>query len=355
MRMLNVLLVMVAISGLLLAGCSAPATPVPAATTAPATVPTAPGVSSPTAASLTPVTVAMGFVPNVQFAPFYVAMEKGYFADEGLDVTLDYGMENDIVQLVGTGKLQFAVASGDQVLLARAKELPVVYVATWYKRFPTALASLTLDVSNPKSVEGHTVGLPGLFGANYIGWLALAQAAGIDQDKVKLESIGFNQVPVLVEKRVDAIVVYANNEPIQLEAQGYKDVKVADVSDYIDLVANGLITNETTMKEHPELVQGVVRGFLRGLQETIDHPDEAFDLVVKQYVPEAGGENVAIQRQVLEKTLEYWRANPLGESDPAAWKTSHDFMREAGLLDSDLDVSAAFTNRFVETAATRRN
>ncbi|HBY96575.1 MAG TPA: hypothetical protein DEP84_21970 [Chloroflexi bacterium] len=297
---------------------------------------------------MTPVTVAMGFVPNVQFAPFYVAISKGYFADEGLDVTLDYGMENDIVQLVGTNKLQFAVASGDQILLARAKGLPVVYVATWYKRFPTALASLTLDLSNPKNVEGHTVGLPGLFGANYVGWLALAQAAGIDQDKVKLESIGFNQVPVLVEKRVDAIVVYANNEPLQLEAQGYKDISVADVSKYIDLVANGLITNEATIQEQPELVQGVVRGFLRGLQETIDHPDEAFDLVVAQYVPEAGGENAALQRRVLAKTIEYWRANPLGRSDPAAWQTSHDFMRKAGLLDQDVDVAKVFTNRFVE-------
>lgn len=339
MHVLKILLVMTVLSALVLGGCSA-ATPAPTAALA-------------TEQALIPVTVAMGFVPNVQFAPFYVAMSKGYFAEEGLDVTLDYGMENDIVQLVGTDKLQFAVASGDQVLLARAKGLPVVYVATWYKRFPTALASLTLDLSDPKNVEGKTVGLPGLFGANYIGWLALAQAAGIDQNKVKLESIGFNQVPVLVEKRVDAIVVYANNEPLQLEAQGYENVSVADVSKYIDLVANGVITNERTIQEHPEQVEGLVRGFLRGLQETIDHPDEAFDLVVQQYVPEAGGENAAVQRRVLDKTLEYWRANPLGHSDPAAWQTSHDFMRKAQLLDQDVDVSAAFTNRFVEAAAGR--
>jgi NitT/TauT family transport system substrate-binding protein len=339
------------VAGLILAGCGTGATPSPTVAEQEPVVETVAPQSADEAepaASPSEVTIAMAFVPNVQFAPVYVAIEKGYFAEEGVDVTLDYGMENDVVQLVGTNKVEFAVASGDQVLLARSQGVPVVYVTTWYRRFPVALASLTLDLSDPKNVEGHTVGLPGLFGASYIGWLALAQAAGIDQDQVKLESIGFNQAPVLVEGRVDAIVVYGNNEPIQLRAEGYENLSVAEVSDYIDLVANGLITNEQTVQEHPEVVQAVVRAFLRGLQETIERPDEAFDLVVSKYVPEAGGENAEVQRQVLDKTIEYWRSDVLGRSDPDAWQTSHDFMREAGLLDRDVDVEAAYTNRFIE-------
>ncbi|HYN87720.1 MAG TPA: ABC transporter substrate-binding protein [Ardenticatenaceae bacterium] len=331
MRMRRLWLAGIVIGALLVSGCRGAG---PVASTPPT--------------ARTPVKVAMGFVPNVQFAPVYVAIARGYFAEEGLDVTLDYGMENDIVQLVGTNALQFAVASGDQVLLAREKGLPVVYVSTWFKRFPTALVSLALDLSDPRAVEGHSVGLPGLFGANYVGWLALAHAAGINTDEVRLESIGFNQVPVLVEGRVDAAMVYANNEPLQLAAQGHETISTAEVSDYINLVANGLITNETTIREQPELVQGMVRGLLRGLEETIARPEAAFDLVVAEFVPEAGGENAQIQRQVLEKTIEYWRTDSLGVTDPAAWQTSHDFMRTAGLLEQDVDINAAFTNRFVE-------
>lgn len=216
-------------------------------------------------------TLAMGFIPNVQFAPFYVATEKGYFAEEGIELTLDYGMENDLVELVAANELQFAIASGDQVLLGRAGERPIRYVANWYRRLPVAVTSIEHQIDDPKALEGKTVGLPGLFGANYVGWLALVEATGIDGDSIALEAIGFNQVPVLAEGQVDAVVVYATNEPLQLQSQGY-DVSTIYVADVIDLVANGLITNEETIQNNPELVQGMVRAILRGINDVLNDP-----------------------------------------------------------------------------------
>ena len=83
----------------------------------------------------------MGYIPNVQFAPWYVAVEKGYFTEAGFDLTFDYSFETDIVELVGANEIPFGVASAEQVLLARAQNIPVKFVITWFQGFPTAVVA----------------------------------------------------------------------------------------------------------------------------------------------------------------------------------------------------------------------
>jgi NitT/TauT family transport system substrate-binding protein len=294
------------------------------------------------------VTLAMGYIPNVQFAPFYVAVERGYFAEEGIDLTFDYGMESDLVQLLAANELQFAVASGEQVLLARSQGLPVRYVANWYRRFPVAVTSLEHDLSDPTVLEGKTVGLPGLYGANYIGWLALVQAANIDADAVTLEAIGFNQTPVLAEGRVDAAVVYATNEPLVLEAEGFTPSTI-NVADWIDLVANGLMTNETTIRDDPELVQGMVRAMVRGIRDTLADPDAAFEIVRdERWGAEINDENAELQRAILDATLPFWQNERVGVVPRSSWETTQNFMVEAGLLETPTNLDEVFTNQFAE-------
>jgi len=302
---------------------------------------------TPTAPALTKITLAMGYIPNVQFAPFYVAVEKGYFAQEGLAVEFDYGWETDILKLVGTGELQFAVASGDQVILARSQGLPVVYIFNWYRRFPVCVVSLAeTGVKGPEDLIGKVVGTPAMYGASYIGWRALVDAVGIDEKAVNLQAIGYTQVASLTERRVDAAICYAMNEPVQLREQGY-EINVIYVADYMDLVSNGLITNEQTIAEQPDLVAGLVRAFQRGLSYTIKHPDEAFEICLK-YVPEIGEENKPLQRAVLAESIEFWRGEALGRSDKAAWEASQSLIRQIGLIEAEVDVDRLFTNRFVE-------
>jgi NitT/TauT family transport system substrate-binding protein len=189
------------------------------------------------------------------------------------------------------------------------------------------------------------VGIPGLYGASYIGWQALLDAAGIDPAQVNLVSIGYTQVESLVSEQVDAAVVYAMNTPVQLEQEGYA-VQQLQVVDYIDFVSNGLITNEVTLAERPELVRGMVRALLRGLQDTLDDPDAAFD-ICRKHVPEIDDESAPLQRAVLEASLSFWRAEVLGRSDPAAWAASATFMRQIGLIDVDLDPDTLFSNDYL--------
>jgi len=296
------------------------------------------------------VTLAMGYIPNVQFAPFYVAVDRGYFAGEGIQVQFNYGWETDLLKLVGSDELQFAIASGDQVLLARSQGLPVVYVLNWYRRFPVCVVSLAeTGIHQPADLVGKRVGTPALYGASYIGWRALLEAAGIREADVQLISIGYTQVAALSEKQVDAALCYAMNEPVQMRQAG-RQVEVIYVADYVNLVSNGLITNEKTINQHPELVQGMVRATLRGLAYTLDHPDEAFEIALK-YVPEAASDAQTreVNRAILEESVAFWRAEAgqLGRSVEAEWQASQRVMEQMGLIPAGGDVAAMFTNRFI--------
>ena len=329
MKLKKLFLAILTLSLIALSGCSGGASPTPA--------PPAPP---------TKVTLAMGFIPNVQFAPFYVAVNQGYYADENLEIEFDYGMETDLLNLVGTDALHFAVASGDQVILARGQGLPVVYVMTYFQRFPVAVVSLEdVPLENPEDLIGRSVGIPGLWGASYIGWLALLDAAGIDEGDIELESIGYTQVASLTENQVDAAVVYAANEPVQLRQAGYEP-HIIYVADYMNLVSNGIITNDKTIAEQPQLVAGLVRAVLRGLRYTIEHPEEAFEICL-EYVPEAGGENRDTQLAVLQESIKFWQSDKLGYSDPSAWEMSQQFMLEAGLAETQTDPEKMFTNDFI--------
>src|SRR5262245_35803666 len=121
---------------LLLVACSGQG-PASVGPTAPAALPQ----PTATGAQQREITVAMPYIPNVQFAQFYLAAQKGYYAAEGLKVKFDYNFETDVVQRAAQGSVQFAMASGDSVLLARAQGLPIVTVATTSQRFATVFFS----------------------------------------------------------------------------------------------------------------------------------------------------------------------------------------------------------------------
>jgi len=296
--------------------------------------------------ALTKISLPMGYIPNVQFAPFYVALEKGYFKDAGIEIAFDYKFETDGVALVGANNIPFAVVSGEQVPLARAQGLPVVYVAAWYQKYPVAVVSKTSqNIQTPADLKGKKIGLPGLFGANYIGLDALLYSAGLTEKDVTLDSIGFNQVEALAADREQAASVYSANEPVQLKAQGYA-INELQVADYVKLASNGIITNEKTIAENPNLVRGFVKAFLRGLADTIANPDEAYTFSTK-YVDTLAGADQKVQKEILARSIDEWKTDHLGISDAQAWQNMNDTLMKMGSITKSLDVSKMFTNDFI--------
>ena len=290
--------------------------------------------------------VPMGYIPDPQYAPFYVAVDKGYFAEEGLELEFDYSFETDGMALVGANEVPFAIVGGDQVILARAQDLPVVYVMEWFQKYPIAIVSREeAGIETPQDMIGRTVGLPGFFGTSYVGYVGLLSANDITQDQVQATDVGFTQIEALLSDQAEAVVVFANNEPIQLENMG-ESINTLQVADYIDLVHNGIITNEETIANNPELVQSFVRALLRGLADTLADPDEAYE-ISKKYVEGLDDS----RRDVLQASLDFWRADTPGLTDAQSWERTQYLLIEMGLLDEPVaDLPQAFTNEFLPEA-----
>lgn len=304
------------------------------------------GMHATNAPEIRPVTLTLGYIPNIQFAPIYVALEKGYFTEAGFDVSLEYGNEADAVALVGAGEQTFVIASGEQVLLARAQGLPVTYVAAWYQQYPVGVAALQeTGIQVPENLAGASIGIPGLYGASYIGLRALLSAADLTESDVDLLTIGYNQVEALVTDQVEAAVIYVANEPVILRSEGYT-VDVVRVSDYLQLVANGLVTNDETIANDPDMVKAFIEALVQGIGDTISNPGEAYEISLN-YVENLAEADEAVQSEILAESIKLWQTDRIGYSEPAGWINMQNVLLDMGLLSEAQDLEKAFTNELL--------
>lgn len=338
------------------------------------------------------------FIPNIQFAPMYVTIEQGYFAEAGYEVTLEYLNEPDVIDLVAAGQARFAVASGEQVILANVRSRPVNFVYNWFQDYPVGIVtSVESGVTSMEDLKGKKIGIPGRFGASYTGLVALLNAANLTESEVELVEIGYNAPEALCTGQVDAASVYSNNEPVQIQQRAaagdcgtITDVTVIPVSEAGSFVSNGIITNNAMITDSPEQVQAFVSAFDQGLKDTINNPARAY-LLSAPYIetlpltPELEArlteladsqdlfledgptwEDVAASREELRTTLHeefddatllqfdillntiaMWDAEVPGFSDLTAWENMVNTLTTMGLLETDVNLDRIYTNEFV--------
>jgi NitT/TauT family transport system substrate-binding protein len=283
------------------------------------------------------VTLLLGFRPDVQFAPFYVAQQEGYYADAGLDVTIEHRQAPDVQRLVADGQAEFGVADATDVMIARTNGIPIRYVSTLYQSFPVALIGQEGTVpTEPAGLAGMRIGTPGQFGSSWHALLALLDAGGLTVDDVTIrEYPQFNQVDGLSNGDVDLITGFRNNEPLQLEARGM-DVGLLTVDDVAPLPGPGMIVGDELLASDPDLVRAFVDATATAQAAVIDDPDLGF-AAAEVAVPEIS-EDPEVARAVLDATVELWEGDGFanGAIDEALWVTGYETMERLGFIDGSV-------------------
>jgi NitT/TauT family transport system substrate-binding protein len=299
------------------------------------------------------VKIAMGYIPNVQFAPYYIAEEKGYFRDEGIDVTFDYGMATDIMTLVANGSVDFGVSDGDQVIIAREKGVPVRVVYTMYVKYPVGIVALEESgITDVRSLAGKRVGTPVPYGSNYFGLQVILGSEDMTLKDIDLSFIGYTQIESLLSGRVDASVIFINNEPVVLKEMG-KSVRVIEAYPITPMVSAAIITGERLIKQDPDLVRRFIRAVSRASVYALENRERVLPML-KKHVPTLSKENIEINRKVLLASMKLWVDDDIERNGPGYtsledWRCSIETMLALGLIEKRVDPEECYTNEFIVT------
>ena len=241
------------------------------------------------AQKLTPVRFALDWRFEGPAAPYLVAIDKGYYKAEGLDVSIDPGTGSvEGINRVASGAYEMGFADINILVKYRdnPRNLPVKMVMMVYDTPAFSIITLKKNgIAKPKDLEGKTLGAPAADGA-WAQWPIFVQANRIDAARVKVDNIGFPvREPMLAQGKVDAITGFWFSSFMNLKAQGIAadDIVVLHMRDWgLDLYGNGIIVNPDFLRFSPKAVAGFVRGTIKGIQETLRSPDTAIDSVMSR-------------------------------------------------------------------------
>lgn len=291
--------------------------------------------------------VGLGYLPDVQFAPFYAGAAQGIYAKHGLDVEFQHGFSSELYPLLAQGKLDFVVADAEDVITLRSQGTPLKYVLALYQSVSNALFSKAdKNIKSVRDLKGKTVGMPGLFGTSYTSLQAMLRAAGLKESDIKIEQIGFTQAEAVLTGRVDVAMGFINNEPLVLQAKGVA-LNVIPAGPYNLSPGVGVISTDSVLA-NADLARRFVQATQEALAFTLQNPRKAFE-DSKKYVPNLSEDRYKVLQVSLRLyTSPYSLKNGLGFSNPQGWQSGLTLLKQTGRVKTDLPATAFYTNQFLK-------
>ncbi len=296
----------------------------------------------------TKVSVVLDWYPWANHSGLFLAQSRGYFKDEGLEVDIHPPSNpEDILKVVAAGTDQFGISYQPDVLSARAAGVPVKSIAALVQHpLNTVMTPKGSGIARPKDLEGKKVGTPGL-PSNEAMLRTMLQTDGGSIERVELVNVGFDLVPALLGRKVDAIIgAYAVHEGVVAELQGQPvDImRVQDwgVPDYYELV---LVTNENMVKQNPEVVRKFVRAASRGYREALADGGAALEALAAAHKET----DRRVEGPAIARLAPLWTDGvpQFGWQTAERWQRYADWMRARKLLDKEVKVQDCFTTEFL--------
>jgi ABC-type nitrate/sulfonate/bicarbonate transport system substrate-binding protein len=300
-------------------------------------------------AKLEKVTVVLDWVPNTNHTGLYVALEKGYYKEQGLDVEIIQPTEGGSADLIAAGQGQFGISYQEQVTYARTAETPLPI-----KAIAAVIQHNTSGFGSPK--EKNIVTPKDFEGKKYGGWGSPAEEAmlkglmeksGADYSKLDLVDIGAADFFTSVQNNVDFSWIYYGWDGIAAELKNFpiNFIRMQDVDPNLDFYTPVIIASEDTLKNNPELVKKFLKATAMGYQDSISKPEEAAQILLK-YAPEID-KDLAIASQKYLASQYIADAKKWGEMKLEMWENYSNWMFVNKLINEKLNANEAYTNDYL--------
>lgn len=293
------------------------------------------------------VSVVLDWTPNTNHTGIYVAKQKGFFSDVGLDVEIMLPGEAGSDQLVASGKAEFGVSYQESITKARIQGIPIVSIAAVIQHNTSGFASpKKKGITSPKDFEGKTYGG---FGAPLEKKVlaSIMEQENADIEKVNIVNMGNTDFFTAIKRDIDFAWIYYGWTGVEAELRGQElnMVLLTDYSEKLDYYTPVLTTNEKMIAENPETVEKFMAAVSKGYEFAIDKPEQAADILIEA-VPNLDPELVRASQKWLSPKYQD-DATQWGIQKLEVWQNYASWMYEHGLLEKELKAKEAFTNKFL--------
>ena len=283
------------------------------------------------------------------FGPWMLALQRGYYAQEGLDVTFEVGKGGaDVAKQVGVGNAAIGGALGDTPIIVRGNGVPVRSVAVLGGK---GLMQLTLHadspIKTPRDLKGKTVTVSAYQETTYYALLGMLAKDGLTKNDVNIQAAGaVNIWKLFLARQADAMAAVPD-WIVDVRRAGAK-VHIIPSSEYFQSMAQAVLASDALIRDNPALIQRLVRATLRGMKDIMDDPKAAARDYVKAVPQRAGQEDQMAEVFELYNEYVYPGQRRLGEMDEARLAALQDFYVQQGIVERATPVADLYTNRFIE-------